>query len=109
MWAFRFRIGLGLVWLAVGVALLLRDWFFPADLFAKYDGTRLTLGGWLAIALAVWNGIRAWSGAAVGRKTDPNPLRHDRSRTPTGEYNPAFDFNKPTIQETGGKPSTSSD
>jgi hypothetical protein len=95
--------------LVVGVTLLLRDWLFPADLFAKYDGTRLTLGGWLAVALAVWNGVRAWSGAAVGRKTDPNPLRHDRSRKPTGEYNPAFDFDKPTIQETGGKPSTSSD
>jgi hypothetical protein len=109
MSAFRFRIGLGLIWSAIGVALLLRDWLFPAELFARYDATRLTLGGWLAVVLAVWNGVRAWSGAAVGRKTDPNPLRHDRSRTPTGEYNPAFDFNKPTVQETGGKPNTSSD
>src|SRR6478672_3029926 len=109
MSAFRLRISLAFVWIAVGVALLFRDSLFPADLFAKYDGTRLTLGGWLAIALAVWNGVRAWSIAAVGRESASNPLRHDRSRKPVGENNPAFDFTKPANQDTGGKPSTSTD
>jgi hypothetical protein len=109
MTAFRLRMGLAVLWLAVGVTLLLRDSFFPADVFAKYDATRLNLGGWLAVALAVWNGVRAWSVAPVRRKTDSHPLRPDRSRKPAGEYNPAFDFTKPANQDTGGKPSTSTD
>jgi hypothetical protein len=109
MTAFRLRIGLAVVWLAVGLALLLRDELFPADLFAKYDGIRLTLGGWLAVALAVWNAVRAYRTAAVSRPAESNPLRTEKPRKPTDEYHPEFDFSQPSHHDTGGKPNTSTD
>jgi hypothetical protein len=103
----RLRIALTLAWLAVGIALLAREEFFPADVLAKYDGPRLTLGGWLAVALAAWNGIRAYRAKAVSRPIAPNPLRPVRRTKPAGEYHPEFDFSQPINQDTGGKPSTS--
>ncbi|HEY2787018.1 MAG TPA: hypothetical protein VGJ05_18805 [Fimbriiglobus sp.] len=109
MTATRFRTGLAAAWLCLGVCLLLRGILFPADVFAKYDATRLTLGGWFAVALAAWNGMRVYWMKSVGRAPTPNPLRQTRAGNGNREYNPAFDFTTHPDQEMGGKPSTSTD
>lgn len=88
----RLRTALAVVWLVLGLALLLRTVLFPPAVFAGYDPTQLTLGGWLAVALAAWNGLRAFRSRALRPVPDVNPLR---TRQPSGrqpEYRPEFDF-----------------
>src|SRR5437868_2799983 len=106
MTAKRLRIALAAVWFALGAGLLLRAELFPADWFAKYDGSRLDLGGWLALLLAAWNAVRVYRIAATSRIRPPNPLRRESSVKRTDEYHAEFDFSR---QETGGKPNTSTD
>ena len=109
MFAHRLRIGLAILWLGIGLSLLFRDVLFPIGFFAKYDASRLTLAGGLAVALAVWNGVRAYRAVAVRRNQFPNPLRREPETNREEEYHPEFDFTRPTDQETGGKPNTSTD
>jgi hypothetical protein len=106
MIAKQVRIVMAAIWGLLGFGLLLRAELFPADWFARYDAFRLDLAGWLALLLAAWNVVRIYRAAAFLRANPPNPLRREVSAKHPDVYHPEFDFSR---QDTGGKPSTSTD
>jgi len=70
-------------WLSLGIAILLRDYWLPANLEGSLfaDAERMRLLGILAIGLAVWNFMR-WYMNWSARRTQAmeQRLREDRER-----------------------------
>ena len=90
------RLGLALVWLLVGVALLLRGTLFP-EWAARQEGNSLDIGAILALAFAAWN-LARWIGSAPrpAGELPPHrrPLEPGRDGERKDEYLPEFDFSK---------------
>ena len=90
------RMGLAVLWLIVGVALLLRHTLFP-EWAARQEGNSLDLGAILALAFAAWN-LARWIGSAsrpVGElPPHRRPLEPGREGERKDEYLPEFDFSK---------------
>jgi hypothetical protein len=90
------RLGLGLLFLGLGIAIFTRQWFFP-ELAARYDTLRMNLGGVFALVFAGLN-LARWYAATQFVKSRQiavhYPLQRDPSASPQVEPVPEFDFFK---------------
>jgi hypothetical protein len=88
------RIGFAGLWAVLGLILLLRHTLLAPEMYEQYDPKFLTLGGLLALLLAVFNVLR-WLLAVrqARRRTAPrNPLAPRGPRPRDTEYHPEWDF-----------------
>jgi len=94
------RLGFAVFWLAVAGVVYFREHLVPG---AWGQAHNLDLGALLALALAGWNLMRWY----IGRRRKPASPGLGRRRLPleprdgewSEEFNPEFDFNKPTNPE----------
>lgn len=92
----RIRLAMGILFLLLAVFILLRGWLAPG-LDARFDSTRLWLGGLLALVFAGLNFARWYSMYAyqqARRTAVRTPLQPDPSATAPEPPNPDLDFTK---------------
>jgi len=92
------RLLFGGMWLALGIALLLRDSVGLQWLSERYAAGNLNLGGGLAIAFAGWNAVRWYSGRARTSRAVQREIEEPRAPERTFEYNSELDFLKPEAE-----------
>ena len=95
----NFNLLLAVVWLAVGVLLLVWQWYDPNAPSRSILNTGISWG-WLALLLALYNLVRWWAGrsAAAERRLEAEArARYHREHhpRPVQEPDPTFDFSKP--------------
>jgi hypothetical protein len=90
------RPAFAFLWLAVGLAIVLRNPLGIGFFNDRWSDEDLLFGSIVAFALALWNGMRWWAGRRGTRPAalPPNPLQ-PRDRDRPFEYNPELDFTKP--------------
>ncbi|VTS06469.1 hypothetical protein [Tuwongella immobilis] len=99
------NLGLMLVWLLVGLGILLREFWVPADVEFPLanDPQRLKLLGYLALGLAAWNFMRwfmTWSAQRTEawereQRLERERLLRDRKQSEAEVVNPALRFDAP--------------
>jgi len=90
------RPAFAFLWLAAGLAIVLRKPLGIEFFDDRWSEENLMFGAIVAFALSLWNGTRWWAGRRGARVAalPPNPLQ-PRDRHRPFEYNPELDFTKP--------------
>jgi hypothetical protein len=94
-------------WLVLGGALLTWHGIHPDDSRGRLMGSNLSLG-WLALLLALYNGVRCWSQRSLPRTgfRQRRP-RHPGAASAEQPPDPALDFGKESSgPEAGSRPTS---
>jgi len=91
------RLVMGILFLLLAGFMFGREWILP-NLDAKFNTTRMNLGGMLALAFGCLNLVRwytVWSYRRRMATPVRNTLQPDPSAEPREAPNPELDFTKP--------------